>query len=70
MRLSILLSRDEFDRLEQIARAEHRHPRDQATHLLAQALGLSDPPAHPSLVRPMPPGDRAEGKRELAEAAR
>ena len=39
MRLFVSLTREEFDALAELARAERRRPQDQAAALLARALG-------------------------------
>ncbi len=44
MRLFVPLTREEFDRLKEVARTERRRPQEQAAVLIAQSLGV------PSLV--------------------
>ena len=43
-RITVPLSREEFDALAYAAGSGYRHPRDQARYLLRGALGLSGPP--------------------------
>jgi hypothetical protein len=43
MRLFVPLTRDEFDRLLELARAERRRPQDQAALILARTLTDAEP---------------------------
>ena len=46
MRLFVPLTREEFDRLRELAREQRRRPQDQAAVLLAQSLN-ADPTIEP-----------------------
>jgi hypothetical protein len=69
MRLSILLTHDEFERLQQIASAERRPVQDQAALLLARSL---DPAQQARDPAPINAGGRSPRRRAatLAGAAR
>ena len=70
MRLSISLTREEFDHLVERARAERRRPRDQAAYLLATALGTGSPATERTEQMPATlPAERASRDAALAEAA-
>jgi hypothetical protein len=60
--LYVPLGRDLLERLDQVARAERRHPRDQAVGLLGQALRREGAPELPLPRQPMAPdGDGGRG---------
>ncbi len=61
-RLTITFSETEAEQLNRMAREERRHPRDQAAHLLAQALRC-DAPANGAAGSVMP----AEGEHVTQE---
>jgi len=53
-RITVPLSKDEFNALREISDREYRHPRDQARHLLRCALGLDSPTKHETATPAFP----------------
>ncbi len=62
MRLFVPLTRDEFDRLRDLARVERRRPQEQAAVLLTRALDT--PATIPPLLGEAPGGGMRVGDRD------
>ena len=68
MRLFVSLTRDEFDRLREVARSERRRPQDQAAVLLVQSLDLHGAVSQSTPPQSSLPFEQVGGDREPVEA--